>query len=299
VSVGTDGTWTTSFTPTTATTFTVIDNRNLTTTPYVAYPVDNASATAPAAGYSGRTVTVRGNAGGAPVRVTLRARQPGGSWSAVTSATSRTSGHYSVTLPLADSPGQQTHWRIITGYGPAVSGTVAIQPVFPPTVTGPRRTAWHAHKTLTGTAVPGDVVTVWTAPAGTPAGSPGWVQRGTVTAAADDTWSFPLRFSRDTAWRATSTSGTSEIGSTVVVPTVSAPAHVVAGALAVVAGRAVPGQSLTLYRQLSGTTTWAVDATVTVAADGTWSVRRHPRRSVSYRAVSNGQTSRTVSVTVE
>jgi hypothetical protein len=272
-----------------------VDNRDLTTPPLVVYPVVNASASAPTAGYAGRTVTVRGNAGDAPVRVTLRARQPGGSWAAVATAPSRSSGRYSVTLPLADSPGQQTDWRIVTGYGPVVSGTVAIQPVFPPTVTGPTRSTWRARKTLTGTAVPGDVVTVWTAPAG----SSRWVQRGTVTAGADDTWSFPLRFSRDTAWRVSSASGTSQSGTTVVVPSISAPARVVAHALAVIAGRAIPGQSLTLYRQLSGTTTWTVDATVTVAADGTWSVRRHPRRSVSYRAISHGQTSRAVSVAVE
>jgi hypothetical protein len=216
----------------------------------------------------------------------------------VASAKSKRGGRYAISLPLADAAGKQTRWRVVTGYGPAVSGSVAIQPVFPPTVTGPRRSAWHSRHTLTGTAVPGDRVTVWTAPAGTASGSSRWVNRGTVTAGSDDTWTLRLRFTRDTAWRVTSPSGTSAIGTTFVVPTISAPAHVVSRALAVISGRAMPGRMLTLYRQASGATTWAVDATVTVAPDGTWSVRRHPHKSASFRAVSHGQTSRTVSVTV-
>jgi hypothetical protein len=299
VAVASDGTWSTSFVPTGPTTYSVLDGRDLGTDARVVYPVDDISASAPAAGYAGRAVTVRGNAGGAPVRVTLSARQPGGSWAAVTSAKSKRSGRYAIPLPLADSPGEQTRWRVVTGFGPAVSGSVAIEPVFPPTATGPRRTAWHARHTLTGTAVPGDVVTVWTAPAGTAAGSSRWHQRGTVTATADDTWSLSLRFKRDTAWRATSASGASSVGTTVVVPTIKAPEHVVSRSLAVISGRAIPGETLTLYRRAAGATTWKVSATRTVAADGTWKARRHPRRSASYRAVSHGQTSRTLSVSVD
>ncbi len=299
VQVGPDGTWSTAFTPTGPTSYSVIDGRSLGTASRLVYPVESPSASAPSAGYAARGVTVRGNAGGAPVRVTLSARQPGGPWTSVRSTKSRRGGRYAITLPLANAPGQQTRWRVVTGYGPAVSGSVAIEPVFPPTVTGPRRASWHARRPLSGTAVPGDVVTVWTAPAGTAPTSNRWVQRGTVTAAADDTWSFALRFTRDTGWRATSASGTSAIGTTVVVPKISAPAHVVARSLAVISGRAIPGETLTLYRQRSGSTTWAALASVTVAPDGSWSVRRHLRRSASFRAVSHGQTSRAVSVTVD
>jgi hypothetical protein len=299
LAVAADGTWTTAFTPTVPTSYTVVDGRGLATAPRLVYPVAPASASAPSAGYAGRAVTVTGNAGGAPVRVTLSARQPSGAWSAVKSVTSRPSGRYTLELPLANSPGQQTNWRVATSYGPSVSGTVAIQPVFAPTVTGPRRSAWHSQHRLAGTAVPGDVVTVWTARAGATADSTRWVKRGTVTAAADDTWSLSLRINRDTAWRVSSPSGTSTIGTTVVAPTIHAPAHVVARALAVISGRAIPGQTVTVYRRVSGSTTWTVDTTQTAAADGTWSVGRHPRRSVDYRAVSHQQTSRTVSVAVD
>jgi uncharacterized protein with LGFP repeats len=297
--VADDGTWAVSFVPRAATSYRVVDGRGLSTPSRLVYPVDPASATAPAAGYAGRKVSVRGNAGGAPVAVTLSARQPGGSWAAVRSVTPKADGRYRIALPLADTPGEQTRWRIRTGFGPRVTGSVAIEPVFAPTVTGPRRSAWHARHTLTGTAVPGDVVTVWTAPAGTPGDSTRWVRRGTTTAAADDTWSFRLRFSKDTAWRVTSASGASAVGTTVVVPTISAPAHVVSRALAVIGGRAIPGQTVTLYRRVEGSASWVPSATKTVAADGTWSVRRHPRRSAAYRAESHGQTSRTVTVAVD
>ena len=299
VTVAADGTWTTSMTPTAPTSYRVVDGRGLTSPARLVYPVDPASATAPRAGYAGRRVTVRGNAGGAPVTVTLSARQPGGSWATVRSVTPDADGRYRAPLPLADTPGDQTRWRISTGFGPRVTGAVEIEPVFAPTVTGPRRSAWHARHALTGTAVPGDVVTVWTAPAGTTADSTRWVRRGTVTAAADDTWSLHLRFSKDTAWRVTSPTGASGIGTTAIVPTISAPPHVVARALAVIGGRAIPGETLTLWRRAEGATAWVRDAAKTVASDGTWSVRRHLRRSADYRAVSHGQTSRTVSVAVE
>lgn len=299
VAVGSDGAWTTSFVPTAPTSYSVVDGRGLATASHLVYPVNPASASAPSAGYAGRSVTIAGNAGGAPVRVTLSARQPGRNWASVGSVTPRSGGRYSIHLPLANSPGQQTNWRITTSYGPAVSGSVAIQPVFAPTVTGPRRSAWHARQTFTGTAVPGDVVTVWTAPAGSGASSTRWVRRGTATAATDDSWSLALRINADTAWRVSSPSGTSAIGTTLVKPTIHAPRHVVARALAVISGVAIPGQSVSLYRRTSGSTTWTVDATKTAAADGTWSVQRRLRRSVDYRVVSHGQTSRTVSVTVD
>ena len=299
VPVNTDGSWTTSFTPTVPTSYAIVDGRGLATTAHLVYPVSPASATGPTAGYAGRTVTLTGNGGNAPVPVTLSVRQPGTAWTVAKSVTARSNGRFSIKVPLANSPGQQTGWRVTTGYGPTVSGAVDIQPVFAPTVTGPRRAAWHTRRTLTGTAVPGDVVTIWAAPAGTPATSTRWAKAGTATAAADDTWSFTLRINRDTAWRVTSPSGTSAVGTTVVVPTIHAPAHVVARALAVISGRAIPGQAVTLYHRISGSTVWAADATLKAAADGTWSVRRHPRSARDYRAVSHGQTSRTISLTVD
>ena len=299
IPVDSSGNWSTTFAPTVPTSYWVVDSRNLATTPKSVYPVANPSAAAPAAGYAGRRVTVSGNAGNAPVKVTVAVRQPGGQWSTVKTLMAEPDGTFDASVPLADAPGQSTMWRIATGFGKAATGTVAIQSTFPPTVTGPGRTTWRRLVRLSGTAVPGDTVTVWSAKAGTPDDGAGWSERGTAVAAADDTWTLSLRFGQDVAWKVISPSGSSAPGSTVIVPGITAPSRVVRRSLAVISGSAIPGEQLVLYRRVAGTTAWTQDATLTVAADGTWSVRRHPQRSRDYRAVSHGQTSRIISVVVE
>jgi hypothetical protein len=299
IAVDSTGNWSTEFTPTAPTSYWVVDSRNLTTAPRLVYPVAAASATAPGAGYAGRTVTLSGNAGNAPVKVTVAARQPGGQWTTVRKLTAKASGRFSASVPLADAAGQATAWRVTTGFGRAASGSVSIESTFPPTVTGATRTTYRRPVTLSGTAVPGDAVTVWSAKVGTPVDGPGWVNRGSTVAASDDSWSTSLRFGQDVAWRVTSASGSSAAGSTVIVPSITAPSRVVSRSLAVISGTAIPGQQLVLYRRVTGTTTWTADATLVVAADGTWFVRRHPTRSLDYRAVSDGQTSRIISIGVE
>jgi len=299
IPVDSSGNWSTTFAPTAPTSYWVTDGRRLATPARLVYPVAPATAAAPTAGYAGRTVTVNGNAGNAPVKVTVAARQPGAKWVTVKTLTAAPTGKFTASVPLADAPGQATQWRVTTGFGSAPSGSIAIQSTFPPTVTGPSRAAYRARVRLVGTAVPGDTVTVWTARAGTSVDGAGWTNRGTTAAAADNTWSMVLRFGQDIAWRVTSPSGTSVGGGTVVVPSIKAPSRVVRRSLAVISGTAIPGQQLVLYRRVAGTTTWIHDATLTVASDGTWSVRRHPRQSLDYHAVSHGQTSRTISLVVE
>ena len=299
IPVDSSGNWSTSFTPSTPTSYWVLDTRNLMTVPQLVYPVANATASAPAAGYAGRTVTLTGNAGRAPVKVTVAVRQPGGDWTTVKSLTASKNGGFSASLPLADAAGQATTWRVSTGFGKAATGTVSIQSTFPPTVTGAGRSTYLRLVLLSGTAVPGDTVTVWSAKAGTSVTGPGWSNRGTAVAAADDTWSIALRFGQDVTWRVTSPSGSSTAGSTVIIPGITAPSRVVRRSLAVISGTAIPGQQVVLYRRVTGATTWTQDAVVTAAADGTWSVRRHPTRSLDYQATSHTQTSRTISIAVE
>jgi hypothetical protein len=96
----------------------------------------------------------------------------------------------------------------------------------------------------------------------------------------------------------TSKSGHSPVATTVIIPTINAPASTTAGSAVTFSGRAIPGQSLTLYRRWPGSTTWTAVRTVTVAADGSWSARRWPKHSAVWRAASHGQTSRSVTVTV-
>ncbi|MBV9291289.1 MAG: N-acetylmuramoyl-L-alanine amidase, partial [Frankiales bacterium] len=298
IPVASDGSWSTSFTPTGPTTFWTTDSRGLTSIRRDAYSVSAPAASAPATGYAGRSVRVAGDAGGAPVAVTLRRRLPGGSWTDVRTVTAATDGHFTMQLPLPAAAGgtaaTPVRWGIVTSYGAPVTGQVSVQPVFPPTVTGPARVSWNVIALLTGTGVPGDHVIVWTAPAG----SSGWVRQGRVTAASDKSWSFALPVTADTAWRVSSPSGTSASGVTVVVPTLHVPSSVASGTRVTFRGRAIPGQTVTLERRLSGATAWTVVRRTTATSNGTWSLRRTVRNAAGYRAVSHGQQSHTRVVSV-
>jgi len=292
--VALDGSWRLSFVPSAPTTFWVRDSRRLVTGSRLVYPVGAATAKGPSSGYAGRSVRITGNAGNAPAPVTLQSRIGKASYVTVATTTAATDGRFSVRLPVPDSAGSTLSWRITTQYAAAVSGTLSVLATFPPTVAGPRTAHWNTTHALTGVAVPGDVVTIWTRPVGRST----WVQAGGTRTASDKQWTFPLVFTRDVEWRATSASGTSAIGRTVITPSIYAPASVPAGNLAVVHGRAVPGKSLTLYRAAVGSSTWRVVKTLTVGSDGLYSLPRHPRVSARFRATSGGHTSRTVTVTV-
>ena len=290
----TDGSWQTSFVPTSPTAFWARDSRNLASRSLLVYPVGAASAAAPSSGYAGRSVRVTGNAGNAPAPVTLQSRIGQSKYTTVATATAGTDGHFRMRLPIPDNGGSALSWRITTGYSSAVTGTLSILATFPPTVTGPARAHWNTTHQLTGTAVPGDLVTVSTRPVGRTT----WVQAGSTRADSTKQWAFSLTFTRDVEWQVTSRSGTSTIGRTVITPTIHAPSSVPAGTRAVIHGVAVPGSSLTLYRSAPGTTTWVAVKTVTVASNGRWSVTRYPRRPMRFRATSRGHTSRTITVSV-
>jgi hypothetical protein len=142
--------------------------------------------------------------------------------------------------------------------------------------------------------VPGDAVDVWTRPAGGRV----WSKAASLTAAASTAWSVRLRFRQDTTWRATSASGTSPTFTTVVVPTIHAPARTTRGALVHLYGSAPPGRTLTLYRQVVGSTAWAALRRLPVTSAGGWSTWRRPTRSLRFRVVSGARPSRVVTVVV-
>jgi hypothetical protein len=295
VSVSPDGTWSSSFVPTAPTSAWVVDSRGLQSQARFVYPVSAPTATAPTSGYANRTVRVHGNAGHAPVKVSLFSRLgTSSSWTLVRQVTAATDGGFSLHLPLPDAAGRSLSWKLANGYGAAATGAVSVLATFPPTATGPTRAAWNSTRELSGTAVPGDVVTVWTRPTGTTS----WVQAGSTKADGSKAWTFPLTITHDIDWRVTSKSGRSAVATIVVRPTIHAPASSPAGAAITIFGRAIPGQPLTLYRRWVGATTWKAVRTVTVAADGSWSVRRRPTLSAVWRATSHGQTSRSVTVSV-
>jgi hypothetical protein len=294
VAVAADGSWSTSFVPVTRTTYWVTDGRGLESARAVAVPVDDPTASAPDSGYAERQVVVRGNAGKAPLGVTLQARPAGGTWSTVDSAKAASTGRFSLSLPLDVAAGSRVAWRVATRFGRTATGQVAVLPVFAPTATGPARTRWNAARTLTGTAVPGDSVSVWTAPAG----SGTWTRLARTRAAADTGWSVPVRYTRDTDWQVRSAAGRTATSRTVVVPSIAAPATAGSGDRVTISGRGIPGSTVTVLTQRDPTAEWTATRTATVDSAGRWSVQRRLRHTASFRAVSHGQTSRTILVVV-
>jgi hypothetical protein len=294
IPVATDGSWATSFVPVKRTTYWVTDARGLESARAVVVPVDDPTASAPTAGYADRRVPVEGNAGSAPVTVTLAAKTAGGTWTTVTSTKAGPHGRYALHLPLTAPAGSSVTWRVSTRFGSAVTGRVSVLPVFAPTAVGPARTRWNAARTLTGTAVPGDRVSVWA----TRAGSTSWIVVARTHAADDASWSVPVRFTRDTDWQVRSPSGRSAVTRTVIVPSISAPATATAGARTTISGRAIPGTTVTLFQQRDVSAPWAAVRTVTADADGRWSASRRLRHTAGFRAEARGRTSRVVTVVV-
>jgi hypothetical protein len=290
--VAADGTWSAALSPTVPTMFWAADARGLISTKRVVYPVSVPTASAPEQGYAGRAVRVVGNAGNAPVSVTFSARQPDGVWTTLGTRTADDDGRFAFRLPIADSPGSVTRWRATTAYG-QVGGGVDIAAVFPPTAEGPARSTWNGIHLLTGRAVPGDVVTVQTA---APGGE--WATVGKVTAGSDETWSFPLTFTRDTSWRVRSPSGKSAAGITRIAPTLRAPKSTTAGSRVTLHGRAIPGRLVHVLRRTTADGEWIELAAIRAAGDGSWSTVRKPRRTADWRVLSHRQLSRSVTITV-
>jgi hypothetical protein len=291
---GSDGSWSADVTPGTSMTVRAVDSRGLRSASLIVFPVAAPNATAPTDGYAGRRVLVTGNAGDAPVQVHLDQRSPGASWSVVRTVTASPDGVFAARLPLPDAAGSSVQWRVRTGFGSAVTGAVALTAAPAPTIAGPRQAGWDTAHLLHGTAVPGDKVTVWTAPPG----STSWTARSTVRATSAGTWSTTLRFRSDRDWRATSPSGTSGTGTTSLVPTVTGPAKVAAGSAAVVHGLAEPGATVLLQHSVDNGTTWTQVSATTADDQGRWSRTRHPRATVQFRVEVAGRSSRVISVAV-
>ena len=272
--VGPDGTWSgLSVTPAAPTTVTLQRSASVSSPLLTVYPVAATTAAGAASGYAQRSFTVSGDAGHAPLSVQLWT-QPAGetSYTLAKTATASPSGAFTVSavLPATTAPSSLA-WRVVTTDGTTTfgtsTGTVAVQPLFAPSSTGPTGGAYDHAVAVTGTAVPGDVVTVWTRPATGGA----WLRAGSATSDAS-TGAFNTRFAllRDTVWRVTSPTGTSTMRTVVVRPTLAGPRRASRGVTVYVSGWALPGQRVAIYRRAVGTARWHYFASVTARAGGRW-----------------------------
>jgi hypothetical protein len=273
VTVGADGTWTgLALTPTTASAVSLQRSEAAASAPFTVFPVSAPNATAPATGYARRVFTVTGNAGGAPVSVQLWTRPAGASaYTLAKTVTAATSGAFSVGSVLPASAPSTVGWKLVTTDGSAtfatMQGTVAVRPLFAPTSTGPGGGVYRHAVRVSGAAVPGDRVNVWTRPA--TGGS--WWRAASVTSDAS-TGAFTARFTlvRDTVWKVTSRTGTSAVHTVVVRPTLAGPSRAKRGAMVYLSGWALPRHKVVLYRRALGTSTGRYYGAVWARSTGRW-----------------------------
>jgi hypothetical protein len=169
---------------------------------------------------------------------------------------------------------------------------VTVNPAPAPTSTGPPSGGYGATLSLSGSAVPGDRVALYTRP---PGGGT-WQRWGSVLAASSGKWTVPYRLTHDVEWEVTAPSGVSSVRKVVVVPTIVAPSTATKGATITVHGTAIPGQAVGVYRRQFGHATWYRVALVTAGPTGAWSAKIRVYYSPSIQARSHGQTSRTLVV---
>ena len=273
VTVGADGTWTgVSVKPSVPTVLSLQRTTTAVSAPVTVYPVAPPTATAPAAGYAQRAFTVTGNAG-APVSVQLLTRPAGASsYTPATTVTAAANGAYSVatTLP-ATSSATPMAWKVVSSSADAtfgaVSGSVTVEPLFAPSAAASSWGYYRKAVTVTGKAVPGDLVTLWTKPS-----SGGTWTRISAVASNSTTGAFSRSFTltRDTLWRVTSPTGTTASRLTYVRPSIAGPTRAKAGTVVYFSGYALPGQKVVVNRRPIGASAWRHFVTVTASSSGHW-----------------------------
>jgi hypothetical protein len=298
VTVGADGTWTgITLTPAVTSTVSLQRSSSAASLPFTVYPVPAPTATAPAAGYAQRSFAVTGNAG-APVTVQLWTQPAGApSYTLVKTVTAAASGAFALATVLPSAAPSAVAWKVVTTDGSTTFGTtrgsVSVRPLFAPTSTGPAGGAYRHVVRVSGAAVPGDVVTVWTR-----AATGGrWSRAASVTSDAS-TGAFTARFTllRDTVWRVTSPTGSSTARTVVVRPTLAGPTRAKRGAMVYLSGWALPRQKVALYRRPLGTSAGRYYGAVTAGAAGRWYAHFRLTHQLQVIAASHGHWSRILTI---
>ena len=191
-------------------------------------------------------------------------------------------------LPAASSP-TSLAWKVVSSSANATFGTAAgtltVKPLFAPTASASIWGYYRKAVTVTGKAVPGDLVTLWTQPSS--GGS--WTRVSSVTAnGVTGAFSRAFMLPRDTLWRVTSPTGTTAKRLTFVRPSINGPTRAKAGTIVYFSGYALPGRQVIINRRPVGTTAWHHFATVTASSTGHWVTHFRMTHSLDIGAGSNG-----------
>ena len=299
VTVRPDGTWTgLDVKPSLPTTLTLQRSSSAVSAPVTIYPVAAPKATAPAAGYAQRAFSVTGNAG-APVSVQLWTQPAGAtSYSLVKTVTAAAGGAYSLPMTLpASTTTTPMSWKVVSTFGSATfgtaSGSVSVRPLFAPSSAASIWGYYGKTVKVTGKAVPGDLVTLWTKPSS--GGS--WTRVSSATAnISTGAFSRTFTLTRDTLWKVKSPTGATTARLTFVRPSLSGPARARLGTRVHIGGYALPGQKVAVYRRPAGTAKWHLFTTVTAASTGHWTTSFKQTHAVDVLVGSHGHWSPVIRV---
>ena len=190
-------------------------------------------------------------------------------------------GSYTLTLTSAGPTGQAIPY----------AATVTLHP--PVELTGAAQVGYGQQETLTGSTYPGSTVTIWQAPQGTTV----YGVAGTVLADPSGAFTYSYAGTTDVSTYAQVGTAVSTVVTTAVGPTITGPAAVVPGSLVTLTGTAPPGAQVTVFL-VDGTNPPVAHATVTAAADGTWTTTYTADLTYSWYATANTLTSATGSTSI-
>ena len=301
ISIGADGTWSgLSLAPSVPTSLTLQRTTSAVSTPLTVYPVAPPVAKAPTVGYAQRAFVVTGTAG-APVSVALWTRSAGASgYTLVKTVNAAAAGAYSLSMTLpATTSVTSLAWKVASSAGTMTfgnaTGSVSVRPLFAPTAAASPWGYYRKAVTVTGKAVPGDLVTLWNKPS-----SGGTWSRVSAVRAASVTGAFTRTFvlTRDTLWKVTSPTGSTATRLTYVRPSITGPTLARLGTRVYVSGYALPGQKVVVNRRPAGGSTWRYFTTVTASSTGHWVTHFRFTHAVDVGVGSHGHWSRVLRIRV-
>ncbi|BEP14601.1 hypothetical protein acdb102_29120 [Acidothermaceae bacterium B102] len=177
--------------------------------------------------------------------------------------------------------------------GPAIPFSAAVTLHAAVELSGPAQVGYGQPEVLTGSTYAGSTVTLLQAPAGSTAFGPA------ATVVADSNGAFSWSYSGTSALTTYAQVGAAVSPSitAVVGPSISGPAAVVPGSVVTLTGTAPPGTQVTVFLQNAGTA--VPRATLTAAADGSWSTTYTADLTYSWYAVDDGLVSPTGSTSID
>jgi hypothetical protein len=137
---------------------------------------------------------------------------------------------------------------------------------------------------ITGRATPGDTVTLWLHRRG----AVGYRAAASMIVGKDGRWATSYVADEDYRWYATSITGRSKSGVTVMKPLAAAVARAGAGARVALHGTAVPHQVVHVWFKPAGSAHWSMRRTLRSNAAGRWGTSFVLTGKISWYAESRG-----------